>query len=213
MAEVMKNFNESQNKRIDSLIDKIGNRDHYDMRGQIYSIIEFSTFDLYTIEQRIKAKRVICGDVKNMEIVLRMGELERQTMMFMVRFDELLDHHKADFARESPSYYKYFDSSNFKNNLMKDGIKPSAYIADATTANAQTVRLDARTKLLNPKWYEGMLSTGYEGVCEIEKRLTNTVGWSANEHESKFFQEVASNIEKLKRLYSEVEDKIEGIDR
>jgi magnesium chelatase subunit H len=24
-----------------------------------------------------------------------------------------------------------------------------------------------------------MLSTGYEGVREIEKRLTNTVGWSA----------------------------------
>ena len=44
---------------------------------------------------------------------------------------------------------------------------------------SETVRLDARTKLLNPKWYEGMLSTGYEGVREIEKRLTNTVGWSA----------------------------------
>ncbi|KAH0658334.1 hypothetical protein KY289_027082 [Solanum tuberosum] len=44
---------------------------------------------------------------------------------------------------------------------------------------SETVRLDGRTKLLNPKWYEGMLSIGYEGVCEIEKRLTNTVGWSA----------------------------------
>ena len=87
----------------------------------------------------------------------------------------------------------------------------------------ETVRLDARTKLLNPKWcvlpgclpvppaclgdcstkmwpattisakadctaaaaarpvcrYEGMLSSGYEGVREIQKRLTNTVGWSA----------------------------------
>ena len=41
------------------------------------------------------------------------------------------------------------------------------------------VRLDARTKLLNPKWYEGMLASGYEGVREIQKRLTNTVGWSA----------------------------------
>ena len=41
------------------------------------------------------------------------------------------------------------------------------------------VRLDARTKLLNPKWYEGMMSSGYEGVREIQKRLTNTMGWSA----------------------------------
>lgn len=44
---------------------------------------------------------------------------------------------------------------------------------------SETVRLDARTKMLNPKWYEGMLSSGYEGVREIEKRLTNTMGWSA----------------------------------
>lgn len=29
---------------------------------------------------------------------------------------------------------------------------------------SETVRLDARTKLLNPKFYEGMLATGYEGA-------------------------------------------------
>ncbi|KAK4708724.1 hypothetical protein R3W88_029649 [Solanum pinnatisectum] len=68
---------------------EIGNRDHSDIRGQIYSIIESPTFDLYTIEQRIKAKKVICEDVKNMEIFLRMGELKRQTMMFMVVNDKL----------------------------------------------------------------------------------------------------------------------------
>lgn len=53
------------------------------------------------------------------------------------------------------------------------------------------MRLDARTKMLNPKWYEGMLSSGYEGVREIEKRLTNTMGWSATSGqvstESKYF--------------------------
>jgi magnesium chelatase subunit H len=58
-------------------------------------------------------------------------------------------------------------------------------MADTTTPNAQirtlseTIRLDARTKLLNPKWYEGMLKHGYEGVREIAKRLVNTSGWSA----------------------------------
>ena len=81
----------------------------------------------------------------------------------------------------------YFDSDPTKivANLRDDGKKPGAYIADTTTANAQvrtlseTVRLDARTKLLNPKWYEGMLSHGYEGVRELSKRLVNTMGWSA----------------------------------
>ncbi|MEM9448266.1 MAG: magnesium chelatase subunit H [Cyanobacteria bacterium P01_E01_bin.6] len=81
----------------------------------------------------------------------------------------------------------YFDSDPTKlvGTLRGDGKKPTAYIADTTTANAQvrtlseTVRLDARTKLLNPKWYEGMLSHGYEGVRELSKRLVNTMGWSA----------------------------------
>jgi magnesium chelatase subunit H len=81
----------------------------------------------------------------------------------------------------------YFDSDPTKliGTLRGDGKQPSAYIADTTTANAQvrslseTVRLDARTKLLNPKWYEGMLSHGYEGVRELSKRLVNTMGWSA----------------------------------
>jgi magnesium chelatase subunit H len=81
----------------------------------------------------------------------------------------------------------YFDSDPTKivATLREDGKKPAAYIADTTTANAQvrtlseTVRLDARTKMLNPKWYEGMLSHGYEGVRELSKRLVNTMGWSA----------------------------------
>ncbi len=81
----------------------------------------------------------------------------------------------------------YFDSDPTKvvASLRNDGTKPTAYIADTTTANAQvrtlseTVRLDTRTKLLNPKWYEGMLNHGYEGVRELSKRLVNTMGWSA----------------------------------
>ena len=44
---------------------------------------------------------------------------------------------------------------------------------------SETIRLDSRTKLLNPKWYEGMLDSGYEGVREVAKRLNFTLGWSA----------------------------------
>ena len=81
----------------------------------------------------------------------------------------------------------YFDSDPTKvvGSLRTDGKKPSSFVADTTTANGQvrtlseTVRLDARTKLLNPKFYEGMLKSGYEGTREITKRLRNTMGWSA----------------------------------
>ena len=39
--------------------------------------------------------------------------------------------------------------------------------------------LETRTRALNPKWYEGMLKHGHEGVRNIESHLTNTMGWSA----------------------------------
>lgn len=83
------------------------------------------------------------------------------------------------------SHYYDSDPTKVVQGLRNDKKKPLSMMADTTTANAQvrslseTVRLDARTKLLNPKFYEGMLSTGYEGVREIQKRLKNTMGWSA----------------------------------
>jgi len=43
----------------------------------------------------------------------------------------------------------------------------------------EQVALETRTRMLNPKWYEGMLEHGYEGVRQIEVHVTNTMGWSA----------------------------------
>jgi magnesium chelatase subunit H len=61
----------------------------------------------------------------------------------------------------------------------------SFYIGDQTRRDgavrslAEQVSLESRTRLLNPKWYEAMLSHGYEGVRQIEAHLTTTLGWSA----------------------------------
>ncbi len=156
----------------------------------------------------------------------------------------------------------YFDSDPTKvvESLRGDGKRPASYMADTTTPNAQirtlseTVRLDARTKLLNPKWYEGMLKHGYEGVREISKRLVNTSGWSAtagavdnwvyeetnetfindeamrerlmnlNPHSFRkivgsllevngrgYWQTSEENLDRLRELYEELEDRIEGV--
>lgn len=60
---------------------------------------------------------------------------------------------------------------------------------------SETVRLDARTKLLNPKFYEGMLASGYEGTREITKRLRNTMGWAATAGEvDNFIFEDANDV-------------------
>ena len=59
------------------------------------------------------------------------------------------------------------------------------YISDQTRGEgkvrslSEQVALETRTRMLNPKWYEGMLKFGYEGVRQIESHVTNTVGWSA----------------------------------
>merc|ERR1719327_1945527 len=167
----------------------------------------------------------------------------------------------SEISLTDVSHYFDSDPTNLVQGLREDGKKPASFIADTTTANAQvrtlseTVRLDARTKLLNPKWHEGMLGSGYEGVREIQKRLSNTVGWSAtsgsvdnwvyeeanstfvldpemcdrlmNTNPSSFRKLVATfleangrgywdtseeNLERLRTLYAEVEDKIEGVE-
>ncbi len=63
--------------------------------------------------------------------------------------------------------------------------RPAVYVADSLSPQTkvrsleETVRLETRTKMLNPKWYEGMLEHGFRGVAEIENHVTNTFGWSA----------------------------------
>jgi magnesium chelatase subunit H len=63
--------------------------------------------------------------------------------------------------------------------------RPKIYLSDTLSplgrirSVEETVRLETRTKTLNPKWYEGMLRHGYSGVAEIEHHVTNTFGWSA----------------------------------
>ena len=91
----------------------------------------------------------------------------------------------AEISLTDVSHYFDSDPTKLIKGLRDDGKAPTSYIADTTTANAQvrslseTIRLDSRTKLLNPKWYEGMLDSGYEGVREVAKRLNFTLGWSA----------------------------------
>ena len=61
---------------------------------------------------------------------------------------------------------------------------------------SEQVSLETRTRMLNPKWYEGMLKHGYEGVRQIEVHVTNTMGWSATtgEVEPWVYQQLAQTF-------------------
>merc|ERR1719230_509355 len=177
------------------------------------------------------------------------GMMTQSTDMFKAALSTVdVTFQNLDSSEISISYVShYYDSDPTKvvEGLRKDGKKPSSMMADTTTANAQvrslseTVRLDARTKLLNPKFYEGMLASGYEGTREITKRLRNTMGWSATAGAvDNFVYEDANdifiadpemqkrlletngrgywdtseeNLDRLRELYAEVDDKIEGM--
>ena len=45
---------------------------------------------------------------------------------------------------------------------------------------AGLLRIEARSKFLNPKWYESMLAHGHAGAAEIGNRFTHLVGWGAS---------------------------------
>jgi magnesium chelatase subunit H len=55
-----------------------------------------------------------------------------------------------------------------------------SFTSETKIQNLDTViRMEARTKLLNPKWYEGMLKHNHSGASEISNRFTYLLGWSA----------------------------------
>jgi magnesium chelatase subunit H len=67
----------------------------------------------------------------------------------------------------------------------RGGEAPAVYLGDHTGAKGkirtldEQVALETRTRLLNPKWYEGQLKYGYEGVRNIAGHVSTTLGWSA----------------------------------
>ncbi|HWP42040.1 MAG TPA: cobaltochelatase subunit CobN [Blastocatellia bacterium] len=81
-------------------------------------------------------------------------------------------------------YFEYLGGVS-KAVEKQAGARPRIYVSDSLSPGArvrtleETVRFEARTKVLNPKWYEAMLEHGFSGVAEIEHQVTNTFGWSA----------------------------------
>jgi magnesium chelatase subunit H len=81
-------------------------------------------------------------------------------------------------------YFEYLGGVS-KAVEARAGARPRIYLSDTLSASArvrtleETIKLETRTKTLNPKWFEGMLDHGFSGVAEIEHHVTNTFGWSA----------------------------------
>ncbi|MEO0379168.1 MAG: magnesium chelatase subunit H [Pseudomonadota bacterium] len=81
----------------------------------------------------------------------------------------------------------YFDTLGGIARAVKRarGSDAAVYIGDQTRGAAKVrtlkdqVALETRSRALNPKFFEGLLKHGAEGVRQIESHVTNTMGWSA----------------------------------
>jgi magnesium chelatase subunit H len=81
----------------------------------------------------------------------------------------------------------YFDTLGGISRAVKRarGQDAAVYIGDQTrgTGKVRSLRdqiaLESRTRSLNPRFFEALLSHGAEGVRQIEAHVTNTMGWSA----------------------------------
>ena len=83
---------------------------------------------------------------------------------------------------------QYFDTLGGIARAVKrarGGTETPVYIGDQTRGAGKVrtlkeqIALETRSRSLNPKFYEGLLKHGREGVRQIEAQVTNTLGWSA----------------------------------
>lgn len=81
----------------------------------------------------------------------------------------------------------YFDTLGGISRSIRRarGEDVAVYISDQTRGDgkvrtlADQIALETRSRSLNPRFYEGLLKHGAEGVRQIEAHVTNTLGWSA----------------------------------
>ncbi len=160
---------------------------------------------------------------------------------------------------------RYFSSSGAlqlsarKRNPKGGDVKLNyveTYTADVKVDDAEkALKVEFRTKLLNPKWFENLLEQGHSGATEISNRFTYMLGWDAVtkgvddwvykkaaetyafdpkmrerllKANPQAFKNIvgrmleasgrgmwsadADTIEKLQEIYSDLEDRLEGIE-
>lgn len=95
------------------------------------------------------------------------------------------------------------------------GKEVRAYFGDTREADAVGVRTLAdelqrvvRSKLLNPKWIEGMKGHGYKGAADMMKKITRVYGWEAStgEVDDRIFDDIADtyvNEPEMKEFFQE----------
>jgi cobaltochelatase CobN len=96
---------------------------------------------------------------------------------------QIRDNH--DYEITDLDHYYEFSGGLAKAVEVVSGKKPQMLITDTTREVIKTEEIEkaihrgVRTRLLNPKWIQGMLDEGYNGAQHIEERVENILGLAA----------------------------------
>ena len=70
-------------------------------------------------------------------------------------------------------------AESYRDNKKVSASFIESFSKDTTPRNSEALlRLEYRTKLLNPQWAEAMVNQGSGGAYEISQRMTALIGWA-----------------------------------
>lgn len=113
----------------------------------------------------------------------RMDGLYRRALQNVEVVSQVRDTNEYEIT-DLDHYYEFFGGLS-KAVEVVSGKKPEMLITDTTTEVIQTedvaeaIRRGVRTRLLNPKWIDGMLEHDYHGVQKIADRVEYQIGFAA----------------------------------
>ncbi len=112
-----------------------------------------------------------------------MKELLNKNLSVVDIVSQIRSNHEYEVT-DLDHYYEFFGGLA-KSVEMAKGKKSEVYITDTTGEKVETETVDKsinrgiRTRMLNPKWIDGMLEHKYHGVQKINQRFENVLGLSA----------------------------------
>lgn len=143
----------------------------------------------------------------------RSDEIFKNMLSRVELTSQIRDNH--DYEVTDLDHYYEFSGGLSRAVEAVSGIKPEMFVTDTTKEVVKTEGIDkaiqrgVRTRLLNPKWIEGMLNDGYNGAQHIQDRVKNILGLASTTN--KVDNWIWEEIEDRYILNEQVRKKLEEI--
>ncbi|MEJ5365092.1 MAG: magnesium chelatase subunit H [Desulfosoma sp.] len=116
----------------------------------------------------------------------KVPELYKESVRRVELVSQIRDSHEYEIM-DLDHYYEFFGGLCRSVEMVR-GVPPVMLISDTTKEVVRTENVKAalergvRTRLLNPKWIEGLLAHHFHGAQKIADRVENLIGFAATTH-------------------------------